>query len=129
MTVTRLTAAAFVLAALIILPVSSRSDENDCVVVYSCPCAQRCEVSGWGILIDVHADDYECFQVRRKLCGYDWVLIYEGPSDTFCDCGYDPTGKYLYRVTRLEDASCSTAADSCETDDWITGSCQTTDCP
>ena len=82
-----------------------------------CP-VSSCAVEGWGIRITVHAGDFECFKFYRKYCGdTEWTLIHEGPSNTICDCGYNPNGHQKYLVARYHDnqsGKCSTFSDDCE---------------
>lgn len=92
----------------------------------------ECSPPGWEIQVTVHHGDFECFKFFRQLCGEsEWTLVYEGPSNSICDCGYNPSYKYRYRVERFWDLNSGTCADLCDscTSLWWTGNGQITSCP
>ena len=88
--------------------------------------------SGFGLSITVHKGNFDCFRFSRQECGQsEWVLVYEGPSNSITDCGYDQSKVYRYKVQRfwgIEGSRCSDFNDECESL-WWTGIGQIADCP
>jgi len=107
----------FLLLAVIILPNTASGQTDPCDLTFSTPCVVRCPISGWGIKITVHADSFDCFRVYRMYCGESqWTLIYEGPDNVICDCGYNPSGHQLYRAERYwsdQSGACVDMYDDC----------------
>lgn len=114
------------LAAVILFPSFAIAQTDPCNTTFA-TCLANCPISGWGRMISVHADAFECFRFYRKYCGQNqWTLIYEGPNNSFCDCGYDPNGHQMYRVERYWDEDsevCSNLYDSCEST-WQPSACE-----
>ncbi len=110
-------ATAVLIGVLVVLPALAWGQSPPCDPTFT-SCVSRCEVSGWGIQITVHAGDFACFKFYRKHCGdNEWTLIYEGPDNSICDCEYDPSGHQKYLVERYwdeESGACSDLSDSCE---------------
>jgi hypothetical protein len=114
-----------------VLPAGLFAQVDPCDPVPACPCDQRCDNDGWGIKLTVHPANFDCFKFYRKKCGQSvWVLFYEGEENSVCDCGYDPSNIYAYKVERYWDlvsGECDDFYDDCETL-WVTGDCEWTNC-
>jgi len=103
----------------LLVPLTAQTEPVDpCDITFSA-CSDSCVPQNWGKLLKVHSRGLECFKFYRRYCGFtQWTLIYEGPNNFFCDCGYNPGGSQQYRAERFQiisGQSCGpTVFDSCE---------------
>jgi hypothetical protein len=127
-----LSAVGILITVQLAVPRTSSAQADPCDPVPACPCTQACQIEGWGIQLTVHPAEFECFKFCRRLCGQGgWVSVYEGPSNSICDCGYNPSNIYLYKAERYWNYSsggCDSLYGSCETMLWITGDCEWVQC-